>query len=847
MEPGHPSKPPATPIALVFTDMVGSSAAKRAASLGGDSGERDAAFLNAIQVRHFKLVRDCMRPHGGTEIMTMGDAFFLTFPDVRSAVLCAADIQRELKAQPIMTAIGPMQLRIGVHCGTPKFSDNSWHGKDVETAGRVEATAAAGQIILSEPAHQLMADTPEVRLHPLGTFSLAKIELPLWDVDYDGEGPRRPQVLSVEEKRRRHRRKLLWRGGIAGLVALLAVIGVLWFRYRQQNRLHPGDELVLATFYNKTGDAQFDGALDQAIAIQFEQSPMLRLANPAELRAYLHAAGQATDQPVTTKLACSMAGQTGLKAVVAGSISGPASGGYIVSLQAVQCRTGRTIGHAKEQAPDKDHVLSALARAASGLRVSLGESSDSVLRFSTPFASESGSALDALHVFGQAEAAAGRGPASQAISLYRQAIALDPGFALAYARIGSLEESAGHTAEALKDLSRAYDLRDHATERQRLGILALLARTRGNLPAAIAAYQQLLKSFPQDTGALESLGELYIEAGDPTRAAPFFGRAAAAAPWSGAAQEKLAAIELALGDTGKARQAMEASTRSAETEAPLRGRNRALYAFETGDPNWKSLLASGASSSDAAPGSGMSDLFYLTGQLTGARAAVEQEVAEAVRSGSSLTAGHLLASAALQEAVYGVCGRVPEMSSRALALDSSLHTLPSALLAQALCGQKPGGSAALDKLAQQFPENTRLTDIALPEYAAATALLAHRPAEVPNLLESTRPYRLASLSPNLEAEALLALHHPEEALTDLAPALRYPFYGVRWGLTGERPSYGMALLLAGRAHAAAGDTAAADESFRRAMELWQGADAGFPPLLQAQKERAALTTRKPLP
>ena len=95
------------PLALVFTDMVGSSAAKRAGSLGQDATARDRAYLESIQSKHLKLIRDAIAEHKGTEIMTIGDSFFLTFEDVVDAVRCSAAIQQRLRAFPIDTPSGP--------------------------------------------------------------------------------------------------------------------------------------------------------------------------------------------------------------------------------------------------------------------------------------------------------------------------------------------------------------------------------------------------------------------------------------------------------------------------------------------------------------------------------------------------------------------------------------------------------------------------------------------------------------------------------------------------------------------------------------------------------------------
>jgi class 3 adenylate cyclase/tetratricopeptide (TPR) repeat protein len=843
MEPEISGKAHPSPVALVFTDMVGSSAAKRAASLGGDSGERDAAFLAAIQIRHFKVIRDCMHEFGGTEIMTMGDAFFLTFPDVRSAVLCSAEIQMRLKSQPIMTAIGPMQLRIGIHCGTPKFVDNNWHGKDVDTAGKVEASASADQVVISEAARELLGEVAGVRLHPLGTFALKGVGVvPLWDVDYDGQGPRKPQVMSIEESDRLERRKLLIRSSVVSLVAIVLLTGWLWHRHRELATLTPHDKLLLTSFANETGDPLFDGTMQQALTVQLDQSPSLRLVSADELRAGLQTANQSPDQAITPALARSLCGRMGIRAYAVGAISRQGSG-YRLTLDVFECAGGDSLAHASERAGDKDHVLSALAHASSTLREDLGEPFNYIEHYaSKPLT------LEAAHALAKAQAAEARGARTQALALYRQTITLDPDAAWAYARIGSLEEQAGDQQAAVSSFAKAYDLREHASERQRLTISAEFAAARGNLPAAIAAYQQLLKTYPHSGGALESLGQLYTQAGDDVRAASYFERASSEEPWDAEAAGNLALSWLALSEQAKAKKAIDAGAAlsNASSAAGLISA-RMVYAFETGDPGWPRLIAA------ASPQTGgflvdqtAANLLYLTGQASAARTSVEHGVAAAVREGSPRAAGNLLATAALAEAEFDTCSQVPSLTQRALGFDASLHTLPAVALAQVLCGQQQGSVAALHTLAQQFPESTRLNEIYLPEVTAAVSLLGHHPDDVHALLESTRPYSLASDAPNLEARADLATQHPEEALLVLSPVLKQPFNGVRRGMLGERAMYGTAVLLAARANAARGNAAAAIEEYDRAIKLWKQADAGFEPLREAQSERAALISRKPL-
>src|SRR5579863_7981103 len=95
-------------ITMVFTDVVESSATKRDTSLGRDARERDRAYLETVQTPHFELIRECCSAHGGREVSTMGDAFFLAFDDPVEAVRCSVQIQRRLAEKAIQTPRGAL-------------------------------------------------------------------------------------------------------------------------------------------------------------------------------------------------------------------------------------------------------------------------------------------------------------------------------------------------------------------------------------------------------------------------------------------------------------------------------------------------------------------------------------------------------------------------------------------------------------------------------------------------------------------------------------------------------------------------------------------------------------------
>jgi class 3 adenylate cyclase/tetratricopeptide (TPR) repeat protein len=830
------------PLTLVFTDMVGSSAAKRAVSLGEDDSARDEAYLDAVQTRHLRLVRECLAAHRGKEIMTIGDAFFLTFDNPRAALLCCAEIQMRLKAAPIMTGIGPLRLRIGIHCGYPKFFENSWHGTDVDTATRAESVGAPEQIVLTEAARKQLAELSAIQLRPLGTFALKGVgDVALWDADYDRRGLRKPQVASIEQMRRQARIAIAWRVGYGALAACLVLAGFLFYRHRQSTRITTKDKLILADFDNKTGDPVFDATLKEALSIQLEQSPLLQLIGDEEIHADLKYLRQPTEQRITPALAREIGQREGVKAYITASVANIGTS-YVVSVDAVNCATGDPIARAQAEAADKNHVLNAVSSAASTLREKLGESLASVQKLSTPFLNDvTTSSLEAFHAFSLGEDAHRRGSDPEAIVFYKQAIDLDPSFAMAYARVAIAYSNSGRATEAIEQMTRAYAMREHATERERMYITAELYSLRGDLPNAISAFQTLLVSYPNDVSAINNLAITYEDAGNYPKTGEYFKQIPEKAPWDIAGLDNLAQLYLQTGDVEAARKLIERSAAVSSGNDTNLLVSQAVEAFETGNPAWKTFASAGLTRPDGfVLDQAIADFNFMQGSLAAGRALAEQGFASAIQNKSPDGAGNVLAGAAFMLAEYNVCAEVPAMAKRALAVDASVQTVPDAAVALALCGQGERETAALRKLAEAFPDNTLLNAVYLPEAEAAIALRHGKYEAVPGLLQTSHPYPVESGAPLIEAQALLELHRPAEALALLEPVLRYRYNETLFGINGQLPSYGMATLLAGRAEAMAGDKAAAATMYRQAIAVWQEADPGFKPLADARKELAAL-------
>jgi class 3 adenylate cyclase/tetratricopeptide (TPR) repeat protein len=183
--------PAGSTITMVFTDIVGSTEIKTKLP-GWDERERDNHYVEHIQKPHHKIIRGCYREHDGREVKTIGDAFFLTFEVASRAVLCAAEIQKRLEKASILTPIGPLKIRIGMHTGSPIDQSGDYIGSSVDKAARVEGLAMRGQVLLSEQTYSLVKDQIKgFGFHSHGDFTLKGLPglHPIYEALWEGKSP----------------------------------------------------------------------------------------------------------------------------------------------------------------------------------------------------------------------------------------------------------------------------------------------------------------------------------------------------------------------------------------------------------------------------------------------------------------------------------------------------------------------------------------------------------------------------------------------------------------------------------------------------------------------------------
>ena len=196
------------------------------------------------------------------------------------------------------------------------------------------------------------------------------------------------------------------------------------------------DSIILADFVNSTGNPVFDTTLKQALAIQLEQSPTLNIVSQQHLRQSMKYLGKSSDDVLTPAIAREIGEREGVKAILTGTIASLGKE-YVITLTAQATASGDDIASVQAQAPDAEHVLTALDKAATDMRAKLGESLSSIQKLDTPLGQATTPSLDAFRAYALGDVEHDKGlDIPQAAGHYRQAVELDPNFAMAWARLG---------------------------------------------------------------------------------------------------------------------------------------------------------------------------------------------------------------------------------------------------------------------------------------------------------------------------------------------------------------------------------------------------------------------------
>jgi tetratricopeptide (TPR) repeat protein len=634
--------------------------------------------------------------------------------------------------------------------------------------------------------------------------------------------------------RRLARDRRAW-AGMAALVATIATAALI-LNSRRAPALTERDSLVLADFVNTTGEPVFDGTLRQALAVQVEQSPYLHVVGDESVRKTLRLMGRPPDERLTNVLAREVCERDGVKAMLSGSISRIGTS-YVVNLEATNCRTGDSLAREQREAESREKVLSALGQAASSLRRKVGESLASIEKFDTPIHDATTSSLEALKAFSLGEEQRDRGSEPEAIPFYKKAVELDPNFALAFARLGTIHLNMGEIGLSREYHKKAFALRERVSEHERLYIdHHYYGTVLGDLRRYVETMELYRRTYPRDATPAINLSGTYVVIGEMEKALEVAQDAIRLEPNQPLSHEALVEAYLRLGRWDEAKvvgqRAIGQKTDSSNTHEFLyaiafvhgnEGEMRRQVEWARGRPQEVRMRTLEAA------------VAAFQGRLKQSRELARDARDMALRSELKEIAATNLLSTARQELLAGETAFAKRTATEALALSRGPRNVIGVSQVLGLAGDAVQAEALADEATRQMQQSTATLfhAIALPAARAAIELGRNAPEKAIEALKPAVPYeRGRFLIPYLRGLAHLKAGHGAEAAAEFQRILD----NRGWDPTSF--FYPMAQLGLARAGALAGDAPKSRRAYQDFLALWKDADPDVPILIQAKAEYA---------
>jgi DNA-binding winged helix-turn-helix (wHTH) protein/tetratricopeptide (TPR) repeat protein len=624
-------------------------------------------------------------------------------------------------------------------------------------------------------------------------------------------------------------------GALSLILLFLIASGTLLFYQRRQSPLTGNSgEVVLGGFTNKSGDDSYSG-LGRIFRVKLEESPFLNLISDQSLQ-------RMVPTPTSAPLEQLLKGCASLggKVLITGEITAQRPG-YEITIAARNCANGNLITSQKVRAVSREIVLAALDEATGQMRKSLGESGASLQRFNMPLAQATTSSLAALRAFTLGEEKRANGHEFEAIPDYKLAVDLDPQFALAYARLGTIYSNAAELTQSKDYYQKAFDLRQHTTDRERLYIAAHYYSISGQTQQTIETYNLWRSLFPRDASPYENLALEYVDLGMPEDALSVAQTAVQLDAASSLSLQILARVYIETGELEQLR-ALCRNTLGGKSDSAMLHQSCFLLAFLQNDEAamQEHIRWSHGNAAESELLDDVARVAMYQGKISSGRKLFAQARGIALAQGFSELAATIDVDEAAIEADLGYPREAHALSLDALRRASdNVSVLTLAALALARSGDTTLAEATAARAAAQAPLNTILNNAGLPSIRAAIQLQKHNPQAAIRALEPARPYDTCSVLALAPAYyrglAEQDAGYPDKAATEFHSVLEHR------SLEPDSTYIPLAALQLSRVLRRSGDSAGAAIAERQVQNAWQHADPGFLPFGQYHSDRTELS------
>jgi len=641
------------------------------------------------------------------------------------------------------------------------------------------------------------------------------------------------------------------------VVAAVLIASGIYYRSHRSKPLTDKDTIVLADFDNKTGDPVFDDTLKTALSVSLNQSPFLNVLSDNKVAATLKLMTLPSDARLTHDIAREVCQRTSSKAYIAGSI---ASLGYqyVLGLKVVNCQSGEVLAQEQATANGKEKVLDTLGTAASKLRGELGESLASVQKLDVPLEQATTSSLEALQAYSLGQKARHEKGNVGSLPHHQRAIELDPNFAMGYLEVGNDFYGMGELGRAREYLAKAFQLREHASEPEKLDIAGHYYETvTGELEKAAQTYEEWSSDYPRDGRAHLVLGNVYQDQGEYGKAAEEYLHGSRLAPDTVGPYEGLAESLVALQRFDEARQVIQTAQERNLDGLNLRTPLYALFFLHGDSAAMSEQVQWFAGRREEDQGFSLaSDTEAYIGHLDKAQEWTKRSLDSSIRNDSKENGAIWLENSALREAAFGNPAKAKQSAEEGLELvPTSQGVEVEAALALAVAGDTARAESLAQDLNKRYPLDMQMQSLWLPAIQAQRALNQKNPAAAIASLQGVNPpveyggiaffTNLSCLYPTYtRGQAYLANEQGKEAAAEFRKILDHS--GIVWNCwTGALAHLGVARANALQAKTSSGADADAARvralaAYKDFLTLWRDADPDIPILKQAKAEYAKL-------
>jgi serine/threonine protein kinase/tetratricopeptide (TPR) repeat protein len=620
--------------------------------------------------------------------------------------------------------------------------------------------------------------------------------------------------------------------GAALVLAALAAGGFFLYSHKA-NALTEKDFILLTDFTNTTGDSVFDGTLKQALAVQLEQSPFLNVYPQERVRQALRYAGRSPDDRVTVPIARDICQREAVKAILTGSIS-PLGSNYVVSLEALNCRTGDTIARQQAEAASKEKVLQAVGTAAKEIRGPLGETVTSIEHFNAPIEQATTSSLEAMQAYAMGDEKRAREGDLPSLPFFKHAAELDPNFAMAFARVGAIYANLGERRLAEENGQKSYDLRERTSEREKFYIIAhYLQSVTGEVQKGIDNYELWVQTYPRDYPPRNNLAVTYSQIGEFQKALAQALEALRLAPADVLPYINVIAGYARLNQLEEAKAIYkQAVEKKLDTVSPRS--QRFVIAYLEGDTLEMDRQAAWAAgkTEESVILVQQAQVAASRGQLKKARELSQQAFDSAKKFNLQSGAAAAAAARGVYENWLGDPAAAKSWSNQALDLYNEQIVWPAASLAWAGDSARP--EKVIDAQGKRRPNDTILQQDWIPQVHAAIEIKRGNPAAAINALKTSALLEPNDISPTFyRGMAYLSMKSGKEAAAEFKKVID------RKTINPLSPLHAISQLQLARSLALSGDTGAR-AAYQDLFAQWKDADPDLPILKQAQAEYAKL-------